>query len=141
MRTTAEDLMVWMVARLRNAGVKVYETVAPQGTAYPYAIIELIGSKSDYTMNGESGTRIDVWSVQISSYDNRRLAANSVIDYDNLIGQLLENQFNKTQGNSVIVNADRTNTIGPLWLDHENIFSFVSKWNIRVTTVGTGSTS
>lgn len=141
MRATTDDLLTWIVARLRSGGITVYATVAPQSASYPFAIVELVNNSSSYTLGGESGNRVDTWSVQISSFDNHRLASTSVVDYDDLIGQLLENQFQVVQGNTTIINCDRVNVIGPSWLDHENYYALVSKWSIRTQITGSGSTS
>jgi hypothetical protein len=141
MRSTTDDLLTWIVARLRSGGITVYATLAPQGAAYPFAVVELVNNSSGYTLGGESGNRVDTWSVQISSFDNHRLASSSIVDYDDLIGQLLENQFRVVQGSTTIINCDRVNVIGPMWLDHENYYSIVSKWSIRTHITGSGSTS
>jgi hypothetical protein len=137
MNATITDTVQWVVSRIKAAGITVYEGVAPQTAKYPFVVVNPVGSLSQYSLGGDSGIRIDEWIIDITCYDNSRLASDHVLEFDQMIGLMLENQFNVVQKQSVIMNADRGITVGPKWLDHENYWMLSIQWHIRVTANGT----
>ena len=137
MNSTATDVLELIVGTITPTQIPVYEGIAPQGAKYPYVVAELVGAIPAYSLGGDSGIRIDSWVVRITFYDNHRAASDQVRELDQMIGQLLEPQFNVVKNQTVIMNADRGTTIGPAWLSHENYWMLSTQWHIRATANGT----
>ena len=137
MNATAIDTLEWVVSRIKAAQISVYAGVAPQGAKYPFVTVELVGSLPEYSLGGNSGIRIDSWIIRVACYDNSRLAADHVLEFDQMVGLMLENQFNITQNQTTIMNADRGITNGPTWLDHENYWMLSVQWHVRAIANGT----
>ena len=137
MNATATDVLQWVVSRIQIAKIPVYEGVAPQSAKYPFVTVELVGSIPNYSLGGNSGIRIDEWMVHIACYDNSRLASDHILEFDQMVGLMLEDQFNSVQNQTLITNADRGITSGPTWLAHENYWMLSTQWHIRAIADGT----
>jgi hypothetical protein len=136
MNATIPDVLIFLVAQIRALGYDVYTGLAPQGAKYPFVTLNIVATTPEYSLGGNSGIRIDTHVMSVAIFDKNRNAPNTILSWDQGIGQLIEGLFNQEQNQTTIMGFDRGRTIGPLWLEHENNWMLTSEWQIRAYANG-----